>query len=61
MKSIQINRNLTAHHEISEDMVDSAVKLMDDAGKLADWHSLSCVNELKEMWKQLAHMNDKHT
>ena len=54
MKSIQDSRNMTAHPEIDEGVVDASVKLMNQAGELKDWHSLSCVNELIEMWKLLA-------
>lgn len=56
MNSIQEGRNMTAHQDIDEDIVDTSVKLMDRAGKLTGWQSLACVNELIEMWKMLAQM-----
>ena len=54
MKSIQDGRNVTAHPVIDEVLVDTSVRIMNQAGKLEDWHSLPIVNELIAMWKQLA-------
>ena len=53
MKSIQESRNVTAHPELNEELLDVSAKLMEQAGKLTDWHSPACVRELIEMWKQL--------
>lgn len=54
MKSIQDGRNVTAHPVIDEVLVDTSVRIMNEAGKLENWHSLPIVNELIAMWKQLA-------
>lgn len=53
MKSIQDNRNDTAHPDLDEKLVVSSAKLMEQEGKLTGWHSAACVDELIEMWKQL--------
>jgi len=53
MKSIQESRNMTAHPELSEQMLVSSAGVMEKAGKLTDWHDSACVQELIEMWKKL--------
>ena len=56
MKSIQDNRNDTAHPDLNEKLLISSVKLMDQEGKLTGWHTAECVNELIEMWKELVQL-----
>ena len=53
MKSIQDNRNDTAHPDFDENLLVNSARLMNQAGKLTGWRSAACVNELIEMWKQL--------
>lgn len=45
---------MKAHPVIDEVVVDTSVRIMNQAGKLKDWHSLPIVNELIEVWKQMA-------
>ena len=51
MKSIQCTRNVAAHPELDEKLIVCSAKLMEQEGRLTDWHSPACVQELIEMWK----------
>lgn len=53
IKSIQKSRNVTAHPDLTEELLLSAAKVLEGEGKLEC--QLSCLKELIEMWKMLHH------
>ena len=54
MKSIQDNRNDTAHPDLDEKQLAESVELMKQRGNLTGYCTPERVNELIEMWKILS-------
>jgi len=54
MKSIQDNRNNTAHPDLDENQLVESVELMKQRGNLTGYCTPELVNELIEMWKMLS-------